>query len=237
MKLTAPIFRLKRNARQLSRNKRIPLHEALKSIALQEGYASWSLLASQAANRTHAQRVHERLSSGDMLLVGARPGEGKTLLSLEIVLEGLKSGHRGAFFTLDYTERDIAGVLDGVAADLAQHQDRFAFDDSDEISAGYITESLGAAAEGTIVVIDYLQLLDQKRSNPELMQQVEALRDFAVDRRLILVFVSQIDRAYDPSVKPCPDFDDVRLPNPVDLNLFNKACFMNDGVIEFQSRH
>jgi replicative DNA helicase len=83
--------------------------------------------------------------------------------------------------------------------------------------------------------VDYLQLLDQRRENPELMVQVRALKSFARERGLIMVFISQIDRSYDPSKKPCPDMDDVRLPNPVDLTLFNKTCFLNDGEVRFSA--
>ena len=37
--------------------------------------------------------------------------------------------------------------------------------------------------------------------------------------------------------KPCPGLGDVRLPNPLDLTLFNKACFLNNGTINFQTVH
>ena len=89
---------------------------------------------------------------------------------------------------------------------------RFEFDNSDAISADYIVKKLAGAPRGTLVVIDYLQLLDQKRENPELMVQVRTLKSFARDRGLIFVFISQIDRSYDPLKKPCPDLEDVRLP-------------------------
>ena len=85
------------------------------------------------------------------------------------------------------------------------------------------------------MVVDYLQLLDQKRENPELMVQVRALRSFARDRGLIFVFISQIDRAYDPLKKPCPGLEDVRLPNPLDLSLFTKTCFLNNGEVQFRA--
>ena len=48
------------------------------------------------------------------------------------------------------------------------------------------------------------------------------------------VLISQIDRSYDPSKKPFPGLDDVRLPNPLDLKLFDKACFVHDGEMRFQ---
>lgn len=64
------------------------------------------------------------------------------------------------------------------------------------------------------------------------MVQVCALKSFASERGTIMVFISQIDRSYDSSVEVCPGLDDVRLPNSLDLKLFNKACFLNGGELE-----
>ncbi len=98
-------------------------------------------------------------------------------------------------------------------------------------SADYIIERLARAPRGTVVIVDYLQLLDQNRSKPGLAEQVRALKAFADRQQVIIVFVSQIDRAFDLSGKPCPGLGDVRLPNPLDLGLFSRACFLNDGEI------
>jgi replicative DNA helicase len=235
MKLSAPIYHLKRKAKLLSREERIPLHEALKRIALQEGYNDWSLLVAKLSALMPADRFLARLTPGDMLLLGARPGQGKTLMSLELAVEAMKSGSRAVFFTLEYAERDIQDCFHTIEADSAQFDGLFEFDCSDAISADYIIERLASAPNGTFVVVDYLQLLDQKREKPELAVQVGALKAFAQERGLIIVFISQIDRSYDPSKKPCPDIRDVRLPNPLDLQLFNKTCFLNKGEIQFQA--
>ncbi|MER9937518.1 DNA helicase [Mesorhizobium sp. M0088] len=235
MKLSAPIYHLKRQARLLSREGKIALHEALDRVAAQEGFTSWSLLAAKAAEAAPAGRLFAQLAPGDLVLVGARPGHGKTLMSLELAVEAMKSGHRGVFFTLEYTQRDVLDRFSAIGADPVQFNDRFVFDNSNAISADYIVKALGSAPRGTLVVIDYLQLLDQKRENPELMAQVRTLKAFARDRGLILVFISQIDRSYDPAKKPCPDIGDVRLPNPLDLSLFNKTCFLNKGEIRFHA--
>ena len=45
MKLSAPLYHLKRQAKLLSRAEKIPLHEALNRIAEREGFSGWSLLA------------------------------------------------------------------------------------------------------------------------------------------------------------------------------------------------
>jgi replicative DNA helicase len=234
-KLSAPIYQLKRKARLLSRQDKIPLHEALNRIAADEGFGSWSLLAAKASTTALAEKLFACLSPGDLVLVGARPGHGKTLMSLELAVEAMKSGHHGVFFTLEYTERDIVDRFRAIGAEPAEFDKLFSFDNSDAISAAYIVEALQSAPCGTLVVIDYLQLLDQRRENPELAAQVRMLKSFAHTRGLILVFISQIDRAYDPSRKPCPDLSDVRLPNPLDLSLFNKTCFLNNGDVRFRS--
>jgi hypothetical protein len=233
MKLSAPIYRLKRKARLLSRDQRIPLNEALDRIAVQEGYGSWGLLAARQANSAPASEMFHKLSPGDLVLVGARPGQGKTLMSLELAVEATKCGRRSAFFTLEYTQKDVLDRLRAIGTEPAQIAGLFELDCSDAISADHIIKTLSSAPRGTLVVVDYLQLLDQKRENPALAVQVNALRSFARERGLIIVFISQIDRSYDPAKRRCPDVRDVRLPNPLDLGLFDKTCFLNNGEVQF----
>jgi replicative DNA helicase len=235
MKLSAPIYHLKRKAKRLSREEGIPLHDALDRIATTEGFSAWSLLAAKAAALTPANRLFPQFQPGDLVLVGARPGQGKTLMSLELAVEAMKSGHRAAFFSLEYTEKDVLDHLRAVGAEPAQFPGLFEVDCSDAISADYVVKQMAAAPRGTVVVIDYLQLLDQRRENPDLLVQVRALKSFARDKGLIVVFISQIDRSYDPAIKPCPDLGDVRLPNPLDLTLFDKTCFINNAEVQFRA--
>ncbi|WP_413737013.1 DNA helicase [Sodalis sp. RH21] len=234
MQLTAPIYHLKRKAKILSREGNIPLHEALNRIAVQEGFDGWSLLAAKTSEAAPSAKLFPRLVPGDMVLVGARPGQGKTLMSLELAVEAMKSGNRGVFFTLEYTEKEVLERFQAIGVERENFVGLFEFDNSDNISADYIIKRLATARPGTLVVVDYLQLLDQKRENPELMVQVRSIKAFACDRGLIFVFIAQIDRKYDPLVKPCPDLKDVRLPNPLDLSLFTKTCFLNNGDIQFR---
>ncbi|KRR09013.1 DNA helicase [Bradyrhizobium jicamae] len=235
MRLSAPIYHLKRKAKLLSRQQGIPLHEALDRIAAAEGFSGWSLLAARAAAVTPAGKLFPELRPGDLLLVGARPGHGKTLMSLQLAVEAMKSGHRGAFFSLEYTEKDVLDRFRAIGVEPAQFDGLFEFDCSDAISADYIVKRMAGAPRGTLVVVDYLQLLDQRRENADLMIQVRALKSFARDQGLIVVFISQIDRSYDPSARSCPDLSDVRLPNPLDLKLFDKTCFLNNGEVQFRA--
>ncbi|WP_054310974.1 DNA helicase [Mesorhizobium sp. 1M-11] len=235
MKLSVPAYQLKRQAKRLSRKENIPLHAALDRTAAKEGFANWSLLASRRETMPAASRLLPLLQPGDLLLVGARPGHGKTLFSLELAVEAMKSGRRSAFFSLEYTQKDILGRFQVLGVEPTQFDRQFEFDGSDAIDAGYMMTTLEAAPWGTLVVVDYLQLLDQKRESPDLVEQIRKVRSFAREKGLIFVFISQIDRSYDLANKPFPDLDDIRLPNPLDLGLFDKACFLNNGLVQFKT--
>jgi replicative DNA helicase len=191
MKLSAPIYHLKRKARQFAREQGIPLHAALDRIAAAEGFREWSLLASRASAGSRADELFGRLRPGELVLIGARPGQGKTRLSLELALRAMRSGNRAALFTLEYTRKGAWDLFRSAGADRARFERLFDFEDV--IGADHIVRKLCSAPRGTLVVVDYLQLLDQKRDDPPLMDQVRTLRSFARDRELIVVCPSQID--------------------------------------------
>ncbi|MGC4044349.1 MAG: DNA helicase [Armatimonas sp.] len=235
MKLSAPIYLLKQQARVLARRENIPLHQALDRIARQEGFTAWSLLTARTTSEKPATALLAQLCPGNLVLLGARPGQGKTLLSLDLAIQALRQGNQAAFFTLDFTEADVTAHFKTLGAERSEFRDRFLVDDSDRICADYVIARLGSPAPGTLVVIDYLQLLDQRRENPDLMHQVQRLRSFAKERQVIIVCLSQIDRSYDSARNPCPGIADIRLPNPVDLTLFDRMCFLHQGKIQLVS--
>ena len=82
------------------------------------------------------------------------------------------------------------------------------------------------------MVIDYLQLLDQNREHPPLPEQIAALKQYATDNSVSIVFISQIDRTFEQSASAMPGPDDVRLPNPLDLDQFARSCFIHDGQVQ-----
>jgi replicative DNA helicase len=92
-------------------------------------------------------------------------------------------------------------------------------------------DKLSGAKPGAVIVVDYLQALDERREKPPLGDQISALSEFARRQKAIFVFISQIDRHYDATTKALPDLADVRLPNEVDTALFNKTYFLREGQI------
>jgi replicative DNA helicase len=232
MKLSVPVYSLKRLAKNLSRETKIPLHAALNRVAQDEGFQSWSMLAARVSSESPADKLLSMLSPGELVLLGARPGHGKTLMGLDLAIKSAQSGPSGWFFTLELNTNDLLSRLQTLGEALSTLGDDFKFDNSDEICANYIIERLSAAKSGTVVVIDYLQILDQKREYPPIAAQVQSIKEFARNRGLIFVFISQIDRSFDTRLQPLPGLADVRLPNPLDLTQFDKACFLNKGAIQ-----
>ncbi|MEM8853175.1 MAG: DNA helicase [Pseudomonadota bacterium] len=232
MRLSAPIYRLKRQAKRFARHQNIPLHQALDRIAVGEGFRSWSHLASAAATTRPARTLLDTLSPGDLLLVGARPGHGKTLLGLEMALAAPTIGRHATVFTLNDNEADVRARLAALAPQGTAQRDAITIDTSDDICAAHIMARLSAAAGPSLAVVDYLQLLDQKRSHPDLSNQIKSLKSYAEAQGSILVMISQIDRAFERTKKRIPDLGDVRLPNPIDLSVFHKTCFLHDGAME-----
>lgn len=151
------------------------------------------------------------------------------MMALELIAEAVKAGRAGVFFTLEYNEQETLDRYISVGGHSGALDKDFRIDASDAISANYIIDRLRPASPGTIAAIDYLQVLDQSRTKPEVTEQVSALKNFAAKSGVIFVFISQIDRSFDLSPKPLPELVHVRRPNPLDLALFDKACFLNDG--------
>ena len=237
MKLSAPIYQLKRQAKRLAKDESIALNQALDRLATAEGFASWSLLAQRAAEDSPAKTLFPQLLPGDLLLLGARPRQGKTMLALELIAKTLGSGNHAAFFTLDFTKPQLTQRLALVDESLVTPSDQLLLDVSDEICADYIVAQLQDVAPATLVVIDYLQALDRKRSNPDLSSQVKALRAFAKQRAITIVCIAQIRRSFDAIERPLPNSDDLHLPNPLDLGLFTKTCFLNDSSLRIDTPH
>ncbi|MHB2265612.1 DNA helicase [Aliihoeflea sp. PC F10.4] len=230
MKLSRPIFHLKRDARIAAKTHGLALHSALDKTAAREGYKSWGQLAAAHARLRPEERLHARLKPGNLVLVGGRPGQGKTLMALKLAAQAAAAGNESVFFTLEYSARNVFERLERI--DMPpQSEHLFHADCSNDICANYIEDRLRTARPGTLAVVDYLQILDQRRETPPLTRQVGSLRDFAGRNGLIVAFISQVDRAFDASGRGCPDLSDVRLPNPLDLSVFDHTMFVHGDQV------
>ena len=235
MKLSAPIFVLKQQAKALSQKERVRLHVALDQVAAREGFNAWSHLASAWQRTDTCRSVYEQLTPGELLLLGSRPGQGKTLLSIGLAVEAMARGHRAALFTLEFTAAEVEALFLAIGRSQLDFKDRWLLDTSEDMSASYISSRLAAEPARTLIVVDYLQLLDQRRDKPNLDQQMRELKAHAREHQSIIVCLSQIAREYTPSPKSLPSLHDVRMPNPIDLSIFDKACFLHGGKMQLLS--
>ncbi|MEW5421464.1 DNA helicase [Amorphus sp. 3PC139-8] len=235
MRLSAPIYRLKHRAKLHARSERIALGKALDHVAREEGFATWGLLAAAYARTSPSKVLLSRLGNGDLLLLGARPGHGKTAMGLQLLLDAAHEGRRAIYFTLFHTRAEAIGQFQAIRATPADLGPPLSIVTSDAIGADFIIRSMSDAAPGTLALIDYLQLLDQEKTKPDLMTQIAALQSFAQKRGVILVFLSQIQRSYDPARNPLPALRDISRSDAFDPAAFSKTCFLHDGNVAFQS--
>ncbi len=239
LNLSAPIPRLKFRARRLARAEGIALHQALDRIARAEGFASWSLLAARAARAERSApgaalspaQLLAQMQPGELVLLAARPGQGKTRLGLALLAEALRAGRPGAFFTLEYAEPAAWDRLRAFGLSVEDREaGRLILETSEDIAAGWIAARLAGIAPGALVLVDYLQLLDQRRDKPPLAEQLAVLAGFARQSGAVVALISQVDRVYDPARQSLPGPADLRLPNPVDLSLVSRFCFLQGGA-------
>ncbi len=236
MRLKAPIYRLKRQARVLSRESGIPLHKALDEIATTMGYRSWSQLAKiERSYDRPAARILSTLKPGTLVTLSARPGHGKTVLGLEILKEAASSGRSAGFVSSEFSLRDVRNKVPGCEIETSKTDEQLKLHLSDRIAASYVVKQYSNAAAGAVVVIDFLQVMDQHRSDPPIGEQVRQLKQFASDKQMSIVFLSQIHRSFNPEERSVPDFRDMRKTNPLDLGLFDVGFFLHEGVLQAQS--
>lgn len=229
MKLNLPIHQLKQQAKALKHADSITMVAALDQIARHNGYTSWSLLHTKnVAHRPKtADEILKQLHPQDLLLIAARPNLGKTKLAMQVLLRAIQQGRQCFFFSFEYTQAQAIAIFVELGMEFDNHKGMLHIDVSEQISAKYIiSKTKKLAIKGSIIVIDYLQLLDQQRSKLPVQQQVEALKAFAAQTECIIIFISQIDREFDVNQSEIAALKDVRLPNPLDLSLFNKSIFL-----------
>lgn len=226
--MTFPIFVLKRQARRLARDKNLPLHLALDQVAQSQGFQAWSHLVS-ASSRPTTLEPDIVTQPGELLLIGARPRQGKTLYGLTWAADAVRAGHRASIFSLEETEPAIRARFERLHRADALTSGRLQIDLTEGLDADHILSRLGSAQPGDVALVDYLQLLDQNRRSPPLWDQIARLRVLAREKRLRIAVLSQIDRRFELSGKSLPDYHDVRRLDALGTDLFDKACFLHKG--------
>jgi len=171
-----------------------------------------------------------RFRGGEVWIVAARPGAGKTSLACQVVLSTALSGVRVAFFSAEMTGEALArrwmssvmGTRTGTPGQVLDAQETLARLPVrlEEVGARTVADVGVAvrreAALGTkLVVVDYLQLLDAglgpRASSYERVTAVsKALREMAIENRLCILALAQLNRGHDGTIAAEPQLSNLR---------------------------
>ena len=231
MKLSAPIYVLKVQAQKLRKEKLMTNTEALDLIAKREGFNSWSLMQSKKDEMfpTSYDEILEFFNPGDIVLIGARPSKGKTVFTIGLLVQAIQMKlAKNYFFSLSEVHKDIRSRM-AIYDKTIEEDNKFVVHDySNEINAEYIIEKTkNSISKKSLIIVDYLQLLDEKRTNPSLQDQVMQLKNYAKEKECIVIFISQMSREIENRADQKPNMSDVRLPNPLELKYFNKIILLH----------
>lgn len=231
MKLSAPINVLKAQAQELKKEKAISNTEALDLIAKREGFNSWALLQSKKDDMF--PKAYDEIlgffNPGDIVLIGSRAGKGKTVFSLGLLAQSIqKKEVKNYCFSFSETAKDVEERLALYDESIEEKNAYFELDFSDDISADYIIEKTkNTVLKNSLIVIDYLQMLDVKISNAPLQVQIEKLKTFAREKECVVIFISQIRKEIEGKADQKPLLEEISLPESVELKFFNKIILLH----------
>lgn len=168
--------------------------------------------------------IVDGFEAGDIVIVGGRPGLGKTALAVNLACNNLRSGRSVLFFSFEMTSRQILERLVGcwgriVVKNISGHYGEKTLRQMQEIGEEiarkpfYVAQSMNPTLESLeqvleqhaakfgppdLVVVDYLQLMTSMRRfdnrNQELTYISRGLKTLAMKAKLPMLVISQLRR-------------------------------------------
>ena len=183
-------------------------------------------------------RMLAGIGDSDFVLIGARPGMGKTSFALNIATNvALMTNKKVAIFSLEMSDEQLATrILSSTAmvdsyslrtgnisqadwSKLASAIDklspaRIIIDDTSDITVSEMKAKLRREGNIGMVVIDYLQLMHGKKSTDNRVQEVaeitRGLKLLAKDLRVPVICCSQLSRSTEGRNTKKPQLSDLR---------------------------
>lgn len=178
------------------------------------------------------------LNRSDFILLGARPGMGKTSFALNIVRHAAVNAHkRVAFFSLEMSKEQLASRLLSTealvggtklrtgklsedewihiieAGDILSKTQMY-FDDNPSITVGEMKAKIRRLRDVDLVVIDYLQLMSASGKNDNRVQEISKitrnLKIMAKELNVPVLTLSQLARDSEKRTNHRPVLSDLR---------------------------
>lgn len=176
------------------------------------------------------------LEGGDMIVIGARPGVGKSAFVSQIILEMAKTGKRIGFYNLEMSDKQVyerfLSNQSGIGLNRIRRAKKFLGDEqerfkkaNDALGKTSILISSGAKSVSEIrnecrhqeldcIIIDYLQLVKadvryQSRAS-EVGAVSKAIKALAMELNIPIIALSQLNRASETRETKEPTMGELR---------------------------
>lgn len=174
-------------------------------------------------------RLLKGLYPGQLIIIGARPGVGKSAFALNLALNVARVG-KVVFFSMEMTATEIAqraivnrssvpldAFLDGeinkdnmpgvtAAAGELSKQKTIVIDDRPALTIEQLRACVRRHPDARLVIVDYLGLMQTSRRdgnrNLELGELARSLKNFAVEADVPIVALSQLNRGTSDTDRP-----------------------------------
>jgi replicative DNA helicase len=181
------------------------------------------------------RKLHGGYRKGEMIIVGGRPGDGKSNAGLNMVLHAAQQGHKATIFSVEMDKREVtsralaAGSWSPVGQIIGKSMESEVWERVEEfihttegmnlgvVDDAYITvEQIVAhcrAARPDVIFVDYAQLIEA--SNPRASREqvvahiTRSLKVAAKHLQMVVIVAAQLNRGPEQSKRP-PVISDLR---------------------------
>lgn len=193
------------------------------------------------------------LEGGDITVIGARPGVGKSALVTQMIGQMALKGHRTGYFNLEMNESQVYERFVARLAELSLTRvrrakkflgsEKEAFDRANEELSGYdVVVSTGSKTVSEIraesrhqqydvIIIDYLQLIKADRRHANRASEVgdisKAIKALASELHIPIILLSQLNRLSEQKDSKEPTMAELRESGDIEQDASNIILLWN----------
>lgn len=156
-------------------------------------------------------------NNSKLILIASRPGVGKTSFAFNLIVEALKNNKKILINSLEMNGVEIFKKLD------TDKNNYYLLNQNDaEIILSEIEKVINKNSDVSLIVIDYLQLLDF--SDIDIETFAKNLKLIALKHNISILILSQLDKKVEKRENKIPQQEDIRelknLSDYIDLYVF-----------------